>query len=498
MGSNEEIVQLLQKTQTIFKQTQRDKEEKYLNDSIQLQDKIKDLENVVCKMGRSTDTLRLLTSEQKAFKDNLHKSGVGYNGPFVLSQAYAKIPKLYRTSELCDKNEQLHVFDYEETLEDAEKRLCSSKELSAEQTYFSSSFIPCVKDSVKILETKSMPNQLLEASLTEDIKNLVITSCMEIRNKDLHDEIERISKESNDVSFEVTQGLSNLELWELEIYCQKSEAKKILALSRENQAQGVVKPEIRGNVNFKIKSQFMRELREDTFSENKDEDAHDHIDWVLSIVGLFNIPKVSLTMQSGSEFFPSILPVPPKRLGGPFPEIRPIEALTVIQTMADHSQKWHDGSTSRNIKSSSSNDGLAALVGCQICEGPHLEKDCPLNEVVKQVEEVRYGEFGRTTPFNGSNGGKFQESARRSTEMDVWIKKLKENAKINIRNQDTLLKNLETQIEQLTKELHSKKEKSEEAKVVTIENEGPSSPKKLKNLHIISFLSDSQEENTID
>ncbi|GJT65642.1 reverse transcriptase zinc-binding domain-containing protein [Tanacetum coccineum] len=225
MGSNEEIVQLLQKTQTIFKQTQRDKEEKYLNDSIQLQDKIKDLENVVCKMGRSTDTLRLLTSEQKAFKDNLHKSGVGYNGPFVLSQAYAKIPKLYRTSELCDKNEQLHVFDYEETLEDAEKRLCSSKELSAEQTYFSSSFIPCVKDSVKILETKSMPNQLLEASLTEDIKNLVITSCMEIRNKDLHDEIERISKESNDVSFEVTQGLSNLELWELEIYCQKSEAK---------------------------------------------------------------------------------------------------------------------------------------------------------------------------------------------------------------------------------------------------------------------------------
>ncbi|GJQ97911.1 G patch domain-containing protein 8 [Tanacetum coccineum] len=71
MGSNEEIIQLLQKTQTIFKQTQRDKEEKYLNDIIQLQDKIKDLENVVCKMGRSTDTLRLLTNEQKAFRDNL-------------------------------------------------------------------------------------------------------------------------------------------------------------------------------------------------------------------------------------------------------------------------------------------------------------------------------------------------------------------------------------------------------------------------------------------
>ncbi|GJS11419.1 reverse transcriptase domain-containing protein [Tanacetum coccineum] len=202
---------------------------------------------------------------------------------------------------------------------------------------------------------------------------------------------------------------------------------------------------------------------------------------------------------------------------GPTPRMRPAEALTAIQTMADHSQKWHDGTTSRNIRSSSSKDGLATL-------------DCPLNEEVKQVEEVIYGEFGRTTPFNGSNGGKFhvgppgyytkidnrppyaerrqsleellakhqEESARRSTKMEVWIKKLKENAEINTRNQNASLKNLETQIEQLTKELHSRKEKSEEAKVVTVENEVPNSPKKLKNLHGISFLSDSQEENTID
>ncbi|GJV31813.1 hypothetical protein Tco_1392213 [Tanacetum coccineum] len=43
-----------------------------------------------------------------------------------------------------------------------------------------------------------------------------------------------------------------------------------LALLRENQAPGVVKPEIGGNVNFEIKRQFMRELREDTFSGNKE------------------------------------------------------------------------------------------------------------------------------------------------------------------------------------------------------------------------------------
>ncbi|GJT15691.1 zinc knuckle CX2CX4HX4C containing protein [Tanacetum coccineum] len=38
---------------------------------------------------------------------------------------------------------------------------------------------------------------------------------------------------------------------------------------------------------------------------------------------------------------------------------------------------------------------------------PHLDKECPLNKEVKQVEEVKNGEFRRPAPFNGSNGAKF-------------------------------------------------------------------------------------------
>ncbi|GKD60434.1 hypothetical protein Tco_1297943 [Tanacetum coccineum] len=188
--------------------------------------------------------------------------------------------------------------------------------------------------------------------------------------------------------------------------------------------------------------------------------------------------------------------------------------------MADHSQKWHDGTTSRNIGSSSSKDGLPALVGCQICEGPYLDKDCPLNEEVKQVEEVRYGEFRRTTPFNESNGGKFhvrppgyytkidnrpsygekrqrleellakhqEESARRSTEMEVWIKKLQENAKINTRNQSASLKNLETHIEQLPKEIQFDKilnSSSRQVKTITSDQETSG----INKLHGVSFIS---------
>ncbi|GKB77040.1 hypothetical protein Tco_0943935 [Tanacetum coccineum] len=56
-----------------------------------------------------------------------------------------------------------------------------------------------------------------------------------------------------------------------------------LALTRRNQAPGVVKPKIKGNVNFKIKSQFMRELREHTFLGNKNNDAYEHVERILDI-----------------------------------------------------------------------------------------------------------------------------------------------------------------------------------------------------------------------
>ncbi|GJR97030.1 hypothetical protein Tco_0269204 [Tanacetum coccineum] len=68
---------------------------------------------------------------------------------------------------------------------------------------------------------------------------------------------------------------------------------KYLTLTRGNQAPGVVKPVIEGNINFKIKSQFMRELREDTFAGNKKDDAQEHVELILDIVSLFNILGVT-------------------------------------------------------------------------------------------------------------------------------------------------------------------------------------------------------------
>ncbi|GJX72344.1 hypothetical protein Tco_0309515 [Tanacetum coccineum] len=226
--------------------------------------KNKDLENVVCKMGKSTETLRLLTNEQKAFRDNLRKSGLGYNGPYVLSQAYAKIPKLYRAYELCNKNEQLHVFDSDDTLEDAEKSqlkmnefqkdekvqelkikpidyrklnklyddFVPQKELSAEQTYFPSSFISFEKVSS---ETKpsmaSMPSanpMLVDLNKMENVfkklfelleknskrESIFYTSKEELRLIDVCVEAKFILREWH-VYFEVFQNRFNRDVKEM-------------------------------------------------------------------------------------------------------------------------------------------------------------------------------------------------------------------------------------------------------------------------------------------
>nr|GEY10198.1 hypothetical protein [Tanacetum cinerariifolium] len=141
-----------------------------------------------------------------------------------------------------------------------------------------------------------------------------------------------------------------------------------LRFTRGNQALGVVKPKIRGNVNFKIKSQFIRELREDTFSENKNDDAHEHVERVLVIVSLFNIPGETHDAEGDEALF----------------------------------QAWDQN----GIITCFINAQLMTLIA--IKRGAHLDKECPQNEEVKSIEEVKYGEL--RGPLRFSNRAKYRVS----------------------------------------------------------------------------------------
>ncbi|GJS83034.1 hypothetical protein Tco_0749575 [Tanacetum coccineum] len=150
-----------------------------------------------------------------------------------------------------------------------------------------------------------------------------------------------------------------------------------LALTRGNQVPGVVKPAIGNNVNFKMKSKFMGELRENTFLGNKNHGAHEHVEKVLDIVSLFNIP--GLTHDAVMlHVFPITLTRAAKRCCSDG-----IEAMTIKL----------DG-LGKDMKKLKENVHVIQ-VGCGIYEGAHLDKDFPLNEEVKGIEEVKETRNGR-------------------------------------------------------------------------------------------------------
>ncbi|GJX22949.1 putative reverse transcriptase domain-containing protein [Tanacetum coccineum] len=140
----------------------------------------------------------------------------------------------------------------------------------------------------------------------------------------------------------------------------------------------------------------------------------------------------------------------------------------------------------------------AIQVGCQICKGPHLDKECPLNEEVKGVEDVKYGEFRRPAPFNESNGAMFrvgppkyythtdnqtpsrekrpnlvetinkymEEDAKRQAKQDEWLKSFCKNTKNSRIDHDKIIQKLKCQVKTLTAKVEMKVAKLEGCKII--------------------------------
>ncbi|GJV11416.1 hypothetical protein Tco_1352957 [Tanacetum coccineum] len=105
--------EFLLQTFTIFKNESKEKENKYMENEIDLEKKIKELDNIVYK--------------------------VGYQNLFYLKKSQRIKPTLYDGSVISDKHVAMPVTDDEETLileEDFRKRFVPQQELSAEQAFW--------------------------------------------------------------------------------------------------------------------------------------------------------------------------------------------------------------------------------------------------------------------------------------------------------------------------------------------------------------------------
>nr|GEV83438.1 hypothetical protein [Tanacetum cinerariifolium] len=91
------------------------KESKYMDKEIDLAKKIKELDNIVYKVGQSAQTMHMLTKPQ-VFYDDSHKQALGYQNPFYLKKAQRIKPTLYDGSVISSQHVATPVMDDEETL----------------------------------------------------------------------------------------------------------------------------------------------------------------------------------------------------------------------------------------------------------------------------------------------------------------------------------------------------------------------------------------------
>ncbi|GJV00658.1 zinc knuckle CX2CX4HX4C containing protein [Tanacetum coccineum] len=142
----------------------------------------------------------------------------------------------------------------------------------------------------------------------------------------------------------------------------------------------------------------------------------------------------------------------------------------------------------------------AIQVGCQTCEGAHLDKDCPLNEEVKGMEEVKYGEFSRPFPNNR------YDTSKKQAEQDEWLKKFYQSTEGSLETHDKIIQGLEAKVKTLANEVtgRANNKKFEECKTIYFENGLPLytpfyySPEEIEYFSANSEFSDNEEQETDD
>ncbi|GJS34522.1 retrovirus-related pol polyprotein from transposon TNT 1-94 [Tanacetum coccineum] len=158
----------------LYKKAFKERENKYLEDIVSLEEKLRSHDRIVYKMSHSLQTIHMLGKKPNKVYDPHLKTGLGYENLKRLKKAIEAQPKMYDGENLKSNKLKVDLPDYEETLEDAKKIV------SIEQTYFSSPFTsnvsPESSSKKSDLPPKKMPNesQLLKlfVNLDNEIKEL--------------------------------------------------------------------------------------------------------------------------------------------------------------------------------------------------------------------------------------------------------------------------------------------------------------------------------------
>nr|GEY60355.1 hypothetical protein [Tanacetum cinerariifolium] len=159
-------------------------EDKFLEKEVDLEARIKDLENILLKRDQTVQTMHMLNPRPNSFYHSNQKMALGYPNPSYLKKAQLKQQILYNGNWLLEEHEPSVVYDSGETLklaqESREKMRFLKKEIKlanyAKINHLSGVFVPQT--------TKSKEELFLS-----NVSNMVTVSKMiSIPNEDLSDD----------------------------------------------------------------------------------------------------------------------------------------------------------------------------------------------------------------------------------------------------------------------------------------------------------------------
>ncbi|GJS31921.1 hypothetical protein Tco_0492541 [Tanacetum coccineum] len=203
---------LIQHETQLAKKDFRVRENQYLEDIVDLEEKLSSHDRIIYKMGQSLQTIHMLRKKPNKIYDPFLKAGLGYQNPKRLKKVIAAQPKMYDGDMLYSEKLIINSPDSEETLEDAKESrnkmiqvnydkinalyetFIPQQEISAEQTYFS---IPSTfnhSSESKDVPSKSpvlkMPNESRLLKMIDKLGNAVTGLYTKI-NKTLLKDAER-------------------------------------------------------------------------------------------------------------------------------------------------------------------------------------------------------------------------------------------------------------------------------------------------------------------
>ncbi|GJZ67791.1 hypothetical protein Tco_0631031 [Tanacetum coccineum] len=145
LNEKEEICEEILKTQDetlkikretdLYKKAFKERENKYLEDIVSLEEKLRSHDRIVYKMSHSLQTIHMLGNKPNKVYDPYLKTGLVYENPERLKKAMEAQPKMYDGEKLESTQLKVDLPDYEETREDAKQSRLKMKDKMIQLDY---------------------------------------------------------------------------------------------------------------------------------------------------------------------------------------------------------------------------------------------------------------------------------------------------------------------------------------------------------------------------